>query len=204
MSHRSRIVAFAALCLLLAGSAAALIALGPSQTPPPPVGTTSAAPSRPSFEDLEHSAERRQEQAEPRILRDGVAEHEEEPTPPAIYERTRRVAEPVARRFFAAYSLYEIGKSSGAVRRNLTATAAPDFAEELLSAPPRVPAGAGRPSRAQLGRLQLVPGAQEAPQAELTSIELVGEVKRAGQGSELLAISLELDRNRWSVTGLGR
>lgn len=203
MSRRSRIVVFAALCLLLATAGALLIALGPSQTPPP-AAEPRATSGRPEFEELERQAVQRQQRVEPRILRDGVAEHEEEPPPPPIYEQTRRVAEPVARRFFAAYSLYEIGRLDRAVERDLRTSADPDFAEELLSALPRVPTGGARPPRAELGRLQLVPGAQDAPQAELTSIELVGEVRRAGEGSALLAISLELLDGRWRVRGIGR
>lgn len=203
MSRRSRIVVFAALCLLLATAGALLIALGPSQTPPP-AAEPRATSGRPEFEELERQAVQRQQRVEPRILRDGVAEHEEEPPPPPIYEQTRRVAEPVARRFFAAYSLYEIGRLDRAVERDLRTSADPDFAEELLSALPRVPTGGARPPRAELGRLQLVPGAQDAPQAELTSIELVGDVRRAGEGSALLAISLELLDGRWRVRGIGR
>lgn len=205
MSRRGRVAAFVVCCGLLIAAAAVLIVVGPSEPPAEPAETTSTTAGPPEFQELEEQAQEREERAEPRIARNGVAEHEEEPESPAIYERTRRIAEPVARRFFAAYSLYEVGRLDAAVRRELLATAAPDFAEQLLGAPPCVPAGGARPRRAELGRrLQLVPGAQEAPQAELTSIELVGEVLRAGEGSEILAISMELDGRRWVVTGLGR
>lgn len=205
MSRRSRLVVFCGLCLLLVVAGAVLIALGPSETPPPTPETTTADTGRPEFEELEERAERRGERLTPQILKNGVAEHEEEPPPPPIYEQTRKVAEPVARRFFAAYSLYEIGKVDASVSRDLTATSDPEFSAELLSAPPRLPPGDKRPPRAELDRrLQLIPGPQEVSQEELTSIELVGDVRRSGEGTALLAISMELEGRRWRVTGLGR
>lgn len=205
MSRRSRLVAFGALCLLLVAAGAVLIALGPSETSPPPAETTTVDRGRPEFSELEERAEVRGERVEEQILKNGVAEEEEEPPPPPIYGQTRKVAEPVARRFFAAYSLYEIGRLDASVRRELTATADADLAAELLAEPPRLPPGGKRPPRAELGRrLQLVPGPQETSQEELTSIELVGDVTRAGEGTVLLAIAMELDGRRWRVTGLGR
>lgn len=205
MSRRGRLVVFCGLCLLLVAAGAVLIALGPSERPPPPAETTTADRGRPEFEELEEKAERRQERAEETIARNGVADHEEEPPPPPIYERTRKVAGPVARRFFDAYSLYEIGRLGASVRRELTVTSDADLAAELLSAPPRLPAGGRHPKRAELGhRLQLVPGAQDGSQEKLTAIELVGDVRRPGEKAVLLAIAMELDGRRWRVTGLGR
>lgn len=127
------------------------------------------------------------------------------PTPQTlrVYERTRAAAERVAGRFFAAFSLYEVGLADEKVRRELRATATPAFAEELLAAPPRLPPGASKPERAFLGRVEFVPGDPGASGRPLTSGELVGVVRR-GAAAEPIAIELRRLGRGWRVPGLGR
>jgi hypothetical protein len=127
------------------------------------------------------------------------------PTPLVLrlYERTRAEAEPAARRFFAAFSLYEVRRLDEEVGRELRVTATPAFAEQLLSAPPRVPRGVSKPERASLGRLEFVPGEPDASGRRLVSGELVGVVQR-GAGKETVAIELRRSGRGWRVSGLGR
>jgi len=127
------------------------------------------------------------------------------PTPRVLrlYERTRAEAEPAARRFLAAFSLYELGRLDEEVGRELRVGATPAFAEELLSAPPRVPPGVSKPERGSLGRLEFVPGEPDASGRRLVSGELVGVVQRGG-GEETIAIELRRSGHGWRVSGLGR
>jgi hypothetical protein len=130
-----------------------------------------------------------------------------EPGPPPealrVFERTRAEAEPVARRFFTAFSLYEVGLADEAMERDLRATATRALTGELLYAPPRMPRGATKPERAFLGRLEFVPGAPDASGRRLISGELVGAVRRGGV-AETIAIELRRAERGWRVSGLGR
>jgi hypothetical protein len=127
------------------------------------------------------------------------------PTPSVLrlYERTRAEAEPAARRFFAAFSLYEVGRLDEEVGRELRVGATPAFAEQLLSAPPRMPRGVSKPERAFVRRLEFVPGEPDASGRRLVSGELVGVVQRGG-GEETIAIELRRSGGGWRVSGLGR
>jgi len=127
------------------------------------------------------------------------------PTPRVLrlYERTRAEAEPAARRFLAAFSLYEVGRLDEEVGRELRVTATRVFAEELLAAPPRVPRGVSKLERALLRRLEFVPGEPDASGRRLVSGELVGLVRRDG-GEETIAIELRRSGRGWRVSGLGR
>jgi hypothetical protein len=130
-----------------------------------------------------------------------------EPGPTArllrLYERTRGEAEPAARRFFAAFSLYEVGRLGGDVGRELRVTSTGAFAQQLLGAPPRVPRGVSKPERAFLRRLEFVPGEPDASGRQLVSGELVGLVRRGG-AEETIAIELRRSGRGWRVSGLGR
>jgi hypothetical protein len=120
-----------------------------------------------------------------------------------LYERTRAEAEPVARSFFGAFSLYELGNLDAEVRGELRATATAAFAERLLSVPPRVAPGAPTLERARLGRLEFVPGEPDASGRRLVSGELVGVVRRDARGGTI-AIELRRSGGGWRVSGLGR
>jgi hypothetical protein len=120
-----------------------------------------------------------------------------------LYERTRAEAQPAARRFFAAFSLYEVGRLDHAVARELRATATPAFAEELLAEPPRVPVGVSRAERGALGRLEFVPGEPDASRRRLVSGELVGVIRRGSRG-ETIAIGVRRWVGGWRVSRLGR
>ena len=128
-----------------------------------------------------------------------------EPGPQAVdlrhYTRLQSQAEPVARRFLAAFSRYELGRHDRRVASTLEATATPRLARQLLQHRPRTlraPA-ASRPAR--LGFLEFVPGVVSV--GRVVSAELVGQVDR-GAESDPIAIELRLTQNRWRVTGLGR
>lgn len=135
------------------------------------------------------------------------ARHEDphgEPGPPpataALYERVRARAEPVARRFFAAFSSYEQGDRRSGIARALHATATAAFARELLAAPPRAVAGAAS-APATLGRVEFVPGRGRG--GRLVAAEIVGVTRRGGR-EEPLSIRLRAERAGWRVSGLGR
>jgi len=115
--------------------------------------------------------------------------------------RTERGAEPVARRFFAAFARYELGARDASVSDQLRSTASKRFSAQLLGAPPRSPR-TQTPAPPAFGDLTLVPGAV-AGSGRLTTIELVGELERAGERSPL-AIELVRRRAGWHVAGLGR
>jgi hypothetical protein len=131
-------------------------------------------------------------------------EGEPGPTPRVLrlYERTAADAELAARRFFAAFSLYEVGRLGAGVTREVRVTATPAFANQLLSAPPRVQPGVSKPERALLGRLEFVPGEPDASGRRLVSGELVGVVQRGGR-EETIAIELRRSGRGWRVSGLG-
>lgn len=120
-----------------------------------------------------------------------------------LHRRTGAEAEPAARRFFTAFSLYEVGRFDEAVGRQLRASTTGAIADRLLSAPPRVPPGLSRPERAYLGQLEFVPGEPDASGRRLVSGELVGVVQRGGHEEEI-AIEVRRSGRGWLVSGLGR
>ena len=133
---------------------------------------------------------------------DGLSENEQTDR---LYAETLAEAEPLARRFWAAYSRYELGELDPAAAAELRVTASPAFASELLDEiPVRLPVGAKRPKRAELGKLQIRLAGSDNTPTELNTIDLVGAVIRGGTREPL---ALELSRfpgGDWRVAGLGR
>lgn len=99
-----------------------------------------------------------------------------------------------ARRFLVAFLRYEVGDRSHAVGRALRATAAPEFATELLRAPPRPPHRA-RP--ATLGPLAFATVSSDPP---LVSVS--GTAHRP-TGPEQLSFVFELRHGRWLASAAG-
>lgn len=188
--------------LLASHSEEGEVARAPGSTARPDVRASSAPELRGRTAERVVRAENRHE-AEAARREDAHGEPGPTPQTLRVYERTRAAAEPVAGRFFAAFSLYEVGLADEKVRRELRATATPAFAEELLAAPPRLPPGASKPERAFLGRVGFVPGDAGASGRRLTSGELVGVVRR-GAAAEPIAIELRRVGRGWRVPGLGR
>lgn len=214
MSRRGRIALFCAAAALLAAGAAVLVIAGegPGEERPAENGAAASksgptAGPPPPAEVLEESRGRSRGRHEGGAPPDAIEELEqlEEGEAPSELERLggeRRAAEPTARRFFAAFSLYELGRLSARVERELRATATRAFARELISLPPRVPGGARAPARARFGALQLVPG-RYAPSGELAELELIATVGREGERSPM-AIEMRREPGGWRVSGLGR
>lgn len=108
----------------------------------------------------------------------------------------------VARRFFAAFAPYEVGRASPRDERELRSTTTPPFSRELPATEPRLPSGADQPPRARLRGLELALGRRAG--GELASLELLAAVERDRERSPL-AISMKRGRSgRWLVDGLGR
>lgn len=107
-------------------------------------------------------------------------------------------AEPVARRFFAAFSLYELGRVDRATARQIERTSTSALARTLAS----VPRVFGAPSRARLGPVQL--GGVRRVRGKAAALELIGRVSRDGRSR---TISIQLVRasagDSWRVAGLG-
>lgn len=107
-------------------------------------------------------------------------------------------AEPVARCFFAAFSLYEVGRLDRATAHQIERTSTSALARKLAS-PPRV---SGAPTRARLGPVHL--GGVRIVHGKTAALELIGRVSRAGRSR---TISIQLVRasagDRWRVAGLG-
>lgn len=210
MSARRRFALFAALLAPLVVAAVLLANNGGEDEIARPPATRGPHDERaPLAPQLRARAAERIARAE--IRREAEAARREDPhgepgpTPRVLrlYERTRAEAEPAARRFFAAFSLYEVGRLDEEVGPELRAAATPAFAGRLLSAPPRMPPGLSKPARAFLRRLEFVPGEPDASGRRLVSGELVGLVRRGG-GEETIAIELRRSGGGWRVSGLGR
>lgn len=161
-----------------------------------------------SDEELEAEARERSERVEQRIeveQTEGIAAAEETSAegPSDLAEQVIAEAEPAARRFYAAFSLYEIGESTPAIERTLRQTTTVAFAQQLLETDPvRIPPGTKPPERAELGSLGVrIPPGEEDPNA----IVLVGETLRGGE-REVLGLEMIFTDPRygWRVAGLGR
>lgn len=113
----------------------------------------------------------------------------------------RRQAEPIARRFLAAFARYELGAGQR-VQDELRATATRKLASDLLAAPPRSTA-AGRPdARAQItGGFDLV--LLGGRRSQVGRIELVGE-RRRGAGRFPVSVEMRRVGGTWRVSRLGR
>lgn len=109
-------------------------------------------------------------------------------------------AERVARRFFGAFSRYELGQLDREITAEIKATSTRKFARDLLKAPPRTGGGLEPPKRAELGPLDLLITSSRGGKA--VALELVGEVRRPS-GKSLVAIEMRRVGGRWLVGGLG-
>lgn len=208
MSRELRIALVVAFVCAVALLTAALVLSGPEPLSEPPARAAGGASTTSTGEAsaVVEEAERVVAEEEAERAREAESEHagEEGEVSAGVLTRERRAldgAEPVARRFFAAFARYELGEDSDAVADVITATVTPALAREL-GRPPRIPPGVAVPKRAALaGRLQLV--ALDGTPAELTEAELVGALERGGERS---AVSLRMvrDGGRWRVAALGR
>jgi hypothetical protein len=116
-------------------------------------------------------------------------------TPAAASAANTRAAERSARRFARTFLRYETGDLGREVRRALRAIAIPRLARQLLSEPPRRPAGA---KRSRPGRLVgLRPERAQAADAVTFTAEL-----KYRDTSGTLRITIARRGGRWLVTGL--
>jgi hypothetical protein len=138
--------------------------------------------------------------AEPPIT---LGEHEAGGGEPRRLARDRRQASAVARRFYRAFSVYELDRLGRASREALRATTSRPFARELLSAPPRIPTKLEGAAAARIARATFVAGASRQ-EGGLGSATLVAITRRDGGANSPIAIDLERDRAGWHVAGLSR
>ena len=142
------------------------------------------------------SVERRQlEQRRRQVDREDVGV-EAGPRPQARGHRLLADAEPIARRFFHAFSLYELGRLDRAAARQIRRTATPVLARTLRS-PPRV---LGTRIRGRLVRIQV--GGVGAVHGKATKLELIGQVRR-GRSTRTISIEMVRTARGWRVAGLG-
>lgn len=98
-------------------------------------------------------------------------------------------------RFLSVFLRYETGKGGPEVRRELSATATPAFAEQLLSAPPRREGetlAAARLRRLSITTIPVLP-----PRA------LINASARRGTHIEHISFFFDLHHGRWLARGLG-
>jgi hypothetical protein len=117
-------------------------------------------------------------------------------------DRQRVRAEPVARRFFAAFSRYELGELDPRIGAQLRATATEGLVAVLIESPPRTTTLSSSTTRGQLGRLIFVAG-EVSSRGELRGAELVGWVKRGARRSPI-AIEVVQMKGERRVSGVGR
>lgn len=215
MSDPRRLLVGLAIAVLAAGAAViAVVSGGDREEPPALVAGTSEAEQteRPSIdadqvlaelrEHADHAAEADDVHETREVAGDPTEEIDARHQEVATFEAERRNAEPVARRFFDAFALYELGEGSGAVERLIAQTTTPRFRRELLaSRPPRVPDGIAAPPLARLVGLDFVPGRTRG--AELLALEFVATIDRNGERTPL-AIALRRAQGGWLVDPLGR
>lgn len=207
MSTRRRLLLALAIIAPLAGSAALLATRSEPGADPDadssptsePVVSASRGEIREQAARAIRLSDRRHRRREAR-REDPHGEPGPRPATLALYERAQAEAEPVARRFFAAFSRYELGERSAGVARALRASATAAFARELLAAPPRRVAGIPA-APASLGRVEFVPG--HSDDGRLVGAEIVGVTRRDGR-AQPISIELEAERGGWRVSGLGR
>jgi hypothetical protein len=209
MSHRRAIaVAFAiaaaigGLAALLAGDGADEPAAGKAAPAAEKARKVAASPAE-LRDRLAEAANRSAERQASRQARRESADGEPGPSSADLrhYDQLRAEAEPIARRFFQAFALYELGRGGRRVAADLGATATAQLVDQLFSKPPRRPPGPPAPEQAQLGRLEFVPGAVGA--GRIVSAELVGRVHRS-DAVKPIAIELAAGSGGWLVVGLGR
>jgi hypothetical protein len=116
--------------------------------------------------------------------------------------RAARAALARARRFFDAFSRYEVGQLDSARRRALAASATPAFARELLSHPPALPRRGTRPPRASVEAANFIPAHPPSARApKRAGVAVLTLSRGARRGSASLAM-LRLAEGRWRVAGL--
>lgn len=101
-----------------------------------------------------------------------------------------------ARRFLKPFFRYEVGDIDAGVRRELRATATPQFAAALLAVPPRPPAGAGFPPRARPQELEVT-----FASAGAFSAFVDGTARRGGVVKEF-SFEFEYLRGHWRASGV--
>jgi hypothetical protein len=106
-----------------------------------------------------------------------------------------------ARRFFAAFSLYEIGRLDGQVRATIAATATTAFARELLTQPPVLPPGMKPPPRASLASATFIPAKGSELPVRMGGV--VVAIERAGKRTDA-SLEMRLVGGRWRVAALGQ
>lgn len=211
MSERARMAVFGLAVAMLVGAGAYFALREDSAEPPSDRGAIAAsAPAQRASASEQVLTEIRHHKREEVVAEarreDPINEeddHGQRPHDLQVLEDEGERAEPIARRFFSAFALYELGDVDRRIDHELRATATAAFARELLAAPPRIPPGTERLARAKLGRLEFVAGKADPKRRRLVSGELVGSVDRAGKRSPL-AIGVIVKRGGWRVAGLGR
>jgi hypothetical protein len=205
--ERRRWLIFGVLVAALALGAVAVVLLSGDESAAPPARDAVKARSRGDAESIDPVARQlardvaeheEREQAEGKEHEDGPVTEAQQ----ALEAEARDELAPLAERFFAAFSRYEIGELDEGVEAELRATATPGYARELLAAPPRPPISGEVPERAELsGELVLVP--LEADGGEFSRVELVGEIARGGENPHAIAFELSRAARGWRVSGLG-
>jgi hypothetical protein len=110
--------------------------------------------------------------------------------------RLHAQVELAARRFLAPYFRYEVGDIDARVRRELRATATPEFAAALLAVPPRAPAWGGFPplARAQSFEINL---------SQSTAFHAFVDIAaRRGAAPEHLSFEFEYEDGGWRASGV--
>lgn len=110
--------------------------------------------------------------------------------------RLHAQVELAARRFLAPYFRYEVGDIDARVRRELRATATPEFATALLAVPPRAPAGGEFPPLAQAQSFAINLSQSTAFHA------FVDIAARRAAAPEHLSFEFEYDDGGWRASGV--
>ena len=110
--------------------------------------------------------------------------------------RLHAQVELAARRFLIPYSRFEVGDIDARVRRELRATATPEFAAALLAVPPRPSAGSDfpPPARAQSFEINL---------SQSTAFHAFVDISaRRGVVPEHLSFEFEYEDGGWRASGV--
>lgn len=134
------------------------------------------------------------------------ADGEGQPVEPTPSQLARRVAtetarlhaqvELAAKRFLPAFFRYEVGDIDARVRRELHATATPEFAAALLAIPPRPPRRGGFPLPARLQSLTVNFAEGAAFNAFVDGVALRGATPQR------LSFEFEYSQGRWRASGV--
>jgi hypothetical protein len=110
--------------------------------------------------------------------------------------RLRAQVEQAARHFMPPYFRYEVGDIDARVRRELRATATPEFAAALLAVPPRAPAGGEFPLPARAQGFEINFSQSTAFHA------FVDVAARRGAVAERLSFEFEYGDRGWRASGV--